>query len=245
MILEEEQQLRIDLAAAFRWSARLNYHEGVANHFSVATSEDGKKFLLNPMAQHFSRIRASELLLLDADSPDALSGEKVPEATAWFLHSPIHQQLPQARCILHVHMPYTTTLCCLKTPELLMLNNKACRFYNRIAYDQNYNGMPLDKEEGMRIVQHLKQNKNILFMGNHGVLVVGRTVAEAFDELYYLERVAHIQILALSSQQKLAIIPEQLVAKTHKQWLQYTEFAKAHFKALKEILDEEEPDYKE
>ncbi|MEM9217297.1 MAG: class II aldolase/adducin family protein [Cyanobacteria bacterium P01_F01_bin.150] len=240
----DEQQLRIDLAAAFRWSVRLNYHEGIANHFSVAVSEDGKKFLLNPKAQHFSRLRASELLLLDADNPDAFSGDVVPEATAWYLHSPVHQHLPHARCILHAHIPYVTTLCCLKNKELLMLNNKACRFYKRIAYDTEYNGMPLDKEEGMRVVRKLGQDKSVLFMGNHGVLVIGPTVAEAFDELYYLEKAAQVQILAWSTHQTLDIIPDEIAAKTRQQWLQYTAFAEMHLNELKAILDEEEPDYK-
>ncbi|MBD2607031.1 class II aldolase/adducin family protein [Scytonema hofmannii FACHB-248] len=239
-----EQQLRVDLAAAFRWSARLNYHEGIANHFSVSVSDDGKKFLLNPQARHFSLIRASELLLLDADNPDALSGKNVPEATAWFLHAPIHQHLPHARCIIHVHTPYATTLCCLQNKEILMLNNKACRFYKCIAYDSEYNGMPLDKEEGMRAVRQLEKDKSILFMGNHGILVIGQTVAEAFDELYYLEKVAQIQLLALSSRQKLDIIPDEIAAKTRKQWIQYRDFSLAHLDELKKILDAQEPDYK-
>lgn len=240
----DEQQLRIDLAAAFRWSARLNFHEGIANHFSIAVSEDGKKFLLNPKARHFSQLRASELLLLDADNPDAFSGDVIPEATAWYLHGPVHQHLPHARCILHTHVPYATTLCCLQNKELLMLNNKACRFYNRIAYDSTYNGMPLDKEEGMRVVRKLGRDKSVLFMGNHGVLVIGETVAAAFDELYYLEKAAQIQVLAWSTQQTLDVIPDEIATKTRQQWLQYSAFATFHFDELKAILDKEESDYK-
>ena len=146
-----EQPARIDLAAAFRWAARLNLHEAIANHFSVALSDDGRQFLLNPNGSHFSRIRASDLLLLDIDKPETFAGDNAPDPTAWYLHAGLHQRLPQARCILHTHMPNTTALCCLKDFEFLMLDQNACRFYQRIAYDRNYSGMALEASEGERV----------------------------------------------------------------------------------------------
>jgi ribulose-5-phosphate 4-epimerase/fuculose-1-phosphate aldolase len=239
-----EAQARIDLAAAFRWAVRLNMHEATANHFSLALSEDGKQFLLNPRGRHFSRVRASELLLLDADNPQAIRGENAPDPTAWYLHAHLHQHLPQARCILHTHMSYTTTLACLQDFNFLMLDQNACRFYGRIAYDRDYNGMALDDQEGERVAHLLGENKSVLFMGNHGVIVVGPSVAEAFDELYYLERAAQVQVMALSTRQSLALIPDAVAAVACKQWLEYPQFSELHFNALKEILDEEEPTYK-
>lgn len=244
MVLTEEQA-RIDLAAAFRLANRLHFNEGVSNHFSLAVSKDGKQFLLNQQGVHFSRVKASDLLLLDADNPNALIGEKVPEATAWYLHGTLHQVLPQARCILHTHMPYITTLACLEEPEIIMINQNACRFYNSVVYDKSYDGAALNKDEGHRVASLLGKDKKVLVLGNHGVMVVGNTVAEAFDELYYLERVAQVQVLALSTQRKIAIIPQDVAIKTHYQWLNaLPEFSHMHFKALKEILNEEEPDYR-
>ena len=237
-------QARIDLAAAFRWAVRLNMHEATANHFSLAVAEDNKQFLLNPRGRHFSRVRASELLLLDADNPNTITGENAPDATAWYLHAHLHQHLPQARCILHTHMPYTTALACLQGFEFLMLDQNACRFYGRIAYDRGYNGMALDDSEGERVAQLLGDSKSVLFMGNHGVIVVGPSVAAAFDELYYLERAAQVQIMALSTRQPLAVIPEAVAALACEQWLEYPQFSELHFNALKEILDEEEPTYR-
>ena len=237
-------QARIDLAAAFRWAVRLNMHEATANHFSLAVAEDNKQFLLNPRGRHFSRVRASELLLLDADNPNTITGENAPDATAWYLHAHLHQHLPQARCILHTHMPYTTALACLQGFEFLMLDQNACRFYGRIAYDRGYNGMALDDSEGERVAQLLGDSKSVLFMGNHGVIVVGPSVAAAFDELYYLERAAQVQIMALSTRQPLAVIPEAVAAVACEQWLEYPQFSELHFNALKEILDEEEPTYR-
>ncbi|MCE7984554.1 MAG: aldolase [Caldilinea sp. CFX5] len=243
-IVSTETQGRIDLAAAFRWAVRLNMHEATANHFSLAVSADGKQFLLNPRGRHFSRVRANELLLLDADNPQAIQGENAPDPTAWYLHAHLHQHLPQARCILHTHMPYTTTLACLQDFEFLMLDQNACRFYGRIAYDRDYNGMALDDREGERVAHLLGDNKSVLFMGNHGVIVVGPSVAEAFDELYYLERAAQVQVMALSTRQSLALIPDAVAAVACEQWLEYPQFSELHFAALKEILDEEEPTYK-
>ncbi len=238
-------QARIDLAAAFRWTARLHWHESIANHFSVAVSDDGNRFLLNPNGRHFSRIRASELLLLDARDPAAAEGPNAPDPTAWHLHAQLHQRVPRARCILHTHMPNATALCCLKDFEFLMLDQDACRYHRRIAYDRDYSGMALEASEGARVAGLLGEDRNVLFMGNHGVLVIGATIAEAFDELYYLERAAAVQILALSSGRPLALIPDAVAAKTCAQWFSYpTEFSELHFRALKEILDEEEPSYK-
>ena len=242
--ISNEVRARLDLAAALRWAARLNLHEATANHFSVAVAADGKQFLLNPRGRHFSRVRASELLLLDADNSDTIRGENAPDSTAWYLHAHLHQYLPQARCILHTHMPYTTALACLQDFEFLMLDQNACRFYGRIAYDRNYNGMALDDTEGERVAHLLGADKSVLFMGNHGVIVVGPSVAEAFDELYYLEKAAQVQVLALSTRQELALIPDAVAAKACEQWLEYPQFSELHFTALKEILDEEEPSYR-
>ena len=104
-----ETQARIDLAAAFRWAARWDMHESIANHFSVAVSDDGARFLLNPVGSHFSRLRASELLLIDSRQPASWAGANAPDPTAWNLHAELHRQLPQARCILHTHMHYATS----------------------------------------------------------------------------------------------------------------------------------------
>ena len=239
-----EAQTRIDLAAAFRWAARLDMHESIANHFSATVSDDGKRFLLNPVGRHFSRVRASELLLLDARNPDVLQGAQAPDPTAWYLHAELHQRLPRARCILHTHMANSTALCCLKDFEFLMLDQNACRFHQRIAYDRDYSGMALDASEGERVARLLGPGKSVLFMGNHGVIVVGASVAQAFDQLYYLEKAAAVQLLALSTGRTLALIPDAVAALACAQWNNYpTRFSELHFEEIKQILNQQEPDY--
>ncbi|MFM8942851.1 MAG: class II aldolase/adducin family protein [Acidimicrobiaceae bacterium] len=244
--MTREQQARLDLAVAFRWAARLNLHEAVANHFSVAVSDDGQKFLINPAGRHFSQIRASDLLLVDMNEADfGISQSQVVDPTAMNLHGQIHKLVPDARCVLHTHMPNATALACLRDFEFLMLDQNACRFHNRIAYDRDYAGMALEVSEGERVAKLLGRSRSVLFLANHGVIVVGKTVAEAFDELYYLEKASQLQVLALSTGRELELIPNETASMVCKQWLEYPNAAEYHFAALTEILDQESRDFRD
>lgn len=239
---DAERQGRVDLAAAFRWAARLGFHESIANHFSLAVSPDGGKFLLNPRGRHFSKVRASELLLLDGDTNEVLGGEGPPDQTAWYIHSRLHKRVPHARCILHVHSRYATALASIKGGRLLPIDQNSARFHDRVAYDDTYNGFALDDEEGDRMCGALG-NKSIMLMANHGVTVVAGSVAEAFDELYYFERSCETLILAMSTGKELNVLPDDVARRTAQQWQDYPDFAEMHFAELKRILDEEEPAY--
>jgi ribulose-5-phosphate 4-epimerase/fuculose-1-phosphate aldolase len=238
-----EREGRADLAAAFRWAARLGYHEAVANHFSLAMSPDGSKFLLNPRWRHFSRVKASELLLLDADTKAVLAGEGPPDPTAWYIHSRLHMRLPHARCVLHCHSRYATVLASLKGVRMLPVDQNTARFYDRVAYDDTFNGFALDDAEGDRICAALG-NKSIMVMANHGVTVAAASVAEAFDNLYYFERSCETFILALSTGKELNVLPDEVARRTAQQWQDYGDYSRLHFAELRRILDEEEPSYK-
>ena len=146
-----ERELREDLAAAFQWTARLNMHEGVANHFSVAVDPAGSRFLINPRGMHFSRAGAGDLVVVDSGRLDDDPIGHGVDPTAWVLHGHLHARVPRARCVLHTHMPYATALTCLRDFEFLMLDQNACRFHGRIAYDRDYAGMALDPSEGERV----------------------------------------------------------------------------------------------
>ena len=237
-----EAVARRHLAAAFRWTARLNMHQAVANHFSAAVSDDGSKFLLNPVGRHFSRVKASDLLLLDATLAGTAAADPAADRTAWYLHAHLHQRVPRARAVLHTHMPYATALACLADFKFLMLDQNASRFHNRIGYDRDYAGMFVDDSEGERVARLLGDNNSVLFLGNHGVLVIGETVADAFDELYYLEQACRVQVLALSTGRPLWVLEDEVAALTCKQWLECTG-ADAHFGELLAILDADDPEY--
>ena len=243
--MDTEQSARRDLAVAFRWAAKLEMHEATANHFSLAISDDGQEFLINPAGRHFSLVQASDLVLVDLNAKNfGIAESQLVDPTAINLHGQLHKLLPHAKCILHTHMPYATSLACLRDFEFLMLDQNACRFYQRIAYDRDYAGMALEQSEGERVARVLGKSKSVLFLANHGVIVVGNSVAEAFDELYYLEKAAQLQVLALSTGRELLIIEDEIAALVCKQWLEYPKSAEHHFAALIEILDQQSPEYK-
>lgn len=235
-------QARVDLACAFRWTARLGMHEAVANHFSMAVSDDGGQFLINPNGRHFSRIRASELLLVDAHDAGAATGPDAPDITARALHGAIHRTVPAARCILHTHSKYATVLACLEDPVLPPLEQNAMRFFERVAIDSGFDGMGLG-DEAERVARVLGEMP-ILLLGNHGLMVAAGSVAQAFDDLYYFERACELYITALSTGKPLRAVSAAVARKTARQWQEYPDFAQNHFTALKEILDQEEPDYR-
>jgi ribulose-5-phosphate 4-epimerase/fuculose-1-phosphate aldolase len=237
-----EWQMRVDLAAAFRLAAEFNWHEAVANHFSLAVSPDGKTFLMNPRWRHFSRIRASDLLLLDAEDDAAMAGPDAPDPSAWYIHGRIHRALPQARCILHLHSPYATAISALAEPEIKPIDQNTARYYNRVAYDMNYGGIADSAAEGDRLAAALG-NGSTLMMGQHGILVVGKTVADAFDRLYYLERACQTLVLAYSTGQPLNIMSDELAEATARDWEDYPDMAQAHFDELKQGLDIKDASY--
>lgn len=234
-------QQRIDLAAAFRWTARLNMHEGIANHFSLAVSDDGSRFLLNPYGRHFSKMRASDLLLVDAKDPAMAERDDI-DPTAWCIHGAMHRNNLGARCIMHVHSKYATALASLKDSSMPPIDQNTMRFYNRIAIDDGFDGMGMG-EEAERLATVLG-NKRLVIMGNHGVMVVGDTVAKVFDELFYFERAAETLITALSTGRELRIASHEVAEKTARQFEDYPGFAERHLAALKDILDSDEPDYR-
>ncbi len=240
---EDHWQERCDLAAAFRWTARLNMHEAVANHFSLAVSDEGRKFLINPDCRHFSKIRASELLLLDADDPDTMQRPDAPDPTAWHIHGRMHARLPQARCVLHAHPKYATVLASLKDSTIYPIDQTTARFFEGVALDDGYAGLALSDEEGDRLAAKLG-NRTVLMMGNHGVMVAGETVGQAFDCLYFLERAAETMVTAYMTGQPLRIIPDDIARRTARQWAEYPGYGEKHLAELKRILDEEEPDYR-
>jgi ribulose-5-phosphate 4-epimerase/fuculose-1-phosphate aldolase len=230
--------LRLDLACALRWAARYGLHEGVCNHFSVRLPGMQERFLINPQGLHWSEICASDLLVVDADG-QVLDGRHTVEPTAFFIHSRIHLALPSAACVMHTHMPYATALAVGADARLEWASQNALRFHGRVAYEEAYNGLALDDSEGARLAGKLK-DADVLFLANHGIIVRGAGVAQAFDDLYYLERACMVQVLALSMGRGLRRVPEEVAIHTARQMRAESQQARLHFDALKRILDREE-----
>ena len=237
---------RVDLAAAFRWTARLNLHEAVANHFSLAINDDGTRFLMNPNQMHFSRIRASDLIVVDANDPETLEGPDAPDPTAWGLHGGLHRHCPHARCAMHVHSIHATVLASLADSNLPPIDQNCATFYNRYVIDSDYGGLAME-EEGTRCAGMLNDapQAKVMIMGNHGVLVIGSSVADTFNRLYYFERAAETYIKALWTGRPLRVLSHEIAEKTARELEAYPEQDTSHFDELKAILDDEDPGYRD
>jgi ribulose-5-phosphate 4-epimerase/fuculose-1-phosphate aldolase len=229
---------RVELAACFQLAARHGLEEGICNHFSALVPGHDDLFFVNPYGYAFAEITASRLLVCDFDG-HVVTGEGRPEASAFFIHARLHQLQPRVRVALHTHMPNATALSLLQGPPLLWLGQTALKFYGRTAVDEQYNGLALDNSEGTRIAQTLG-DADILFLKNHGVMVTGPNVAEAWDDLYYLERAAQVQLKAMSTGRALQQIAPEVAQRTSQQIrLGDPASARAHLDSMLRILREQ------
>ena len=228
--------LRRELAAALRLAEKFGYSEGICNHFSVAVPGPNEQYLINPYGIHWSEMLPEHLLLIDGDGR-VLEGDGEVEATARHIHVAGHRANPRHACILHVHMPFATSLTMVQGGRLEMAHQTAARFHGRVAY-QSFNGIALDEKEGARIatVQKDAPGADVLFLAHHGITVGGPTIAFAFDDLYYLERACKQQVLAMSMGRPLQIMPDDQVRETARQYMQLIDFqATKHFQALMRV----------
>ncbi len=241
-----ERQARIDLAACHRLAVRFGLHEGIDNHMTMVVPGHADRFYLAPFGLHWSEVRAGDFMEIGFDG-QLLSGPGPVEDTALFIHMPVHRLAPKARCVLHTHMPYATALGMLDDPRLQMAVQSALIFFDDISYDAEYNGLAFSQAEGERMARALGE-KSVLMLRNHGVLVIGESVPQAFERLYFLERAAQAQVIALSTGRALRPIPDEVVRATVAQFdsgaaVGGRDRAELHFAALKRLLDRNEPDY--
>ena len=226
-------ELRRELAAALRLAEKMSFHEGICNHFSLVVPGDTERYLINSYGVYWGETRPDQLLLIDGDG-NVLEGDGEVEATARNIHIAGHRANPRHQCILHVHMPYATSITMVEGGRLEMAHQTATRFFGRMAH-HGFGGVALDADEGERIAEAQKKNPkaDVFFLDHHGVTVGGPSVAVAFDDLYYLERACRQQIIAESSGKPLKIIPDALVRETSRQIMQQLEWSAAkHFSAL-------------
>ncbi len=203
------KQLREDLALALRAAAHHGLGEGICNHFSVELPDSSGRFLINPRGLLWSEIQADDIVMID-ERGARLAGHHDVEPTAMYIHAAIHR-LDGKSCVLHTHMPHATALT-LTTQRALdtTLSQNAMRFHGRIAIDENYNGVALSHAEGERMA-NVMQSADIVFLGNHGVIICGPSIAYAYDDLYYLERACMVEVLAARSGATLAPVNRALV----------------------------------
>ncbi|KTT59863.1 hypothetical protein SB8_02435 [Pseudomonas oryzihabitans] len=236
------RQARIDLAACFRMAARLGLGEGICNHFSFVVPGHDDLFLVNPYGLAFAEVTASSLLICDF-AGGVVAGAGAPEATAFYIHAQLHRLNPQARAAFHTHMPNATALCLLEGEPFVWAGQTALKFYDRLSVDEDYNGLALDYAEGERIAR-AAGDAAVVLLKNHGPLVLGPSIAEAWDDLYYLERAAEVQLKAMASGRPLLPVAPAIAQAACQQMLQgNAESARLHLESVKRQLLRLEPDY--
>ena len=239
----ERSEILNDLAAAFRWTAKLNMHEGIANHFSACVP-GSSNFYVNGSGMHFSTIKSSDLILVEQNKIEELKKKPdLVDPTAINIHGAIHKKVPHAKCILHVHSKYATALSVLKNPTLPPIDQNTMRFYNRVAVYDDFGGLGFE-EESEKMANSIG-NHSTLLLANHGILTAAPTIAQAFDDLFYFEKACETYLTALSTGKELNIASNEIAEKTAQDWENYsTDMAGLHLKAIRSILDTEDPSYK-
>lgn len=242
-----EWRMRVDLAAAHRLACLHGFSEGIFNHLTCSVPGKSDRYLQVPFGLHWSEITASCFLEVGYDGK-VLKGEGEAELSGYCIHAPIHRLIADAVCVMHTHMPFASALSRLEDPTIKPIGQTECGLMQHVVYDQHYPGPAFDPAEGERLAGILG-DKRVMIMANHGVLTVGGSVAEAYDRLYYLERVAQVQLYAMWTGQKLKPLPQPIVEQTMRtiggpiyggkpHW-------EHHFAALKRLLDRREPEYRD
>jgi ribulose-5-phosphate 4-epimerase/fuculose-1-phosphate aldolase len=242
--VEALAEARVHLAAAHRLAVLHELEEGIDNHFTMTVPGRDGHYLILPYGRHWSEARASELIVFD-EQGRVLEGSGTLELSAQCIHAPIHR-ITGARVVMHTHQTWAMALNMLEDNRLLPASQTAAFFDGQIAYDDDYTGLAATLEEGERLARAMG-TRPIVFMKNHGVIVTGETVAQAYRRLYRLERVSRNQILALGTGRPLAVLSQEIVAR-----VQAPNSADRHprpererlfFEAMLRLLDRELPGY--
>lgn len=207
-VTEAEWEARQQLAACYRVFDMLGWSEMIYNHITLKVPGEDGAFLINPFGLHFSEVKASNLVKIDLDG-NKLDDSPYPVNKAGFVqHSLFHRHLPDAHCIMHTH---TTAGMAVSSVEggLQPTNFYACNFAGQIAY-HDFEGVTVREEEGQRLLTNLG-DKRVMLLRNHGILVMGRALPEAFIKHWMMQRACEIQV-ATASMGKPIVVADEVVA---------------------------------
>jgi ribulose-5-phosphate 4-epimerase/fuculose-1-phosphate aldolase len=209
----EEWQIRCDLAALYRLVAHHRMTDLIFTHISAKLPGDDETFLINPYGMLFSEIRASDLIRIDIDGnvvDDRFESPYGVNQAGFVIHSAIHRARHDVMCVLHTHTAAGVAVSAQKE-GLMPISQHALKFYDHLGYHR-YEGIALDLDEQQRLVADLGPHRAMI-LENHGLLVCGRTIPEAFDHIFYLERACQIQIAACSKGAEHINVPDEAVCR--------------------------------
>jgi ribulose-5-phosphate 4-epimerase/fuculose-1-phosphate aldolase len=244
-INEAERELRVELAACYRAMVLLGMTDLVWTHISARVPGPKDHFLINKFGLSFDEVTASNLVKCDLNGNivDGKANEVNP--AGFTIHSAIHASRPDAKCVIHTHTKAGIAVSCLKR-GLLPLSQMALQFYKRIAYHP-YEGVALDLSERARLIEDLGPTVKAMVLRNHGLLTLGETIPEAFQQMFYLNRACEIQLAVLSAGEEIVELSEAVCEHTACQFEAAADGGgrgDLEFKALRRLLDRTTPDYK-
>jgi ribulose-5-phosphate 4-epimerase/fuculose-1-phosphate aldolase len=239
-------EAKVQLAAALRLATLHDLEEGIDNHFTVTVPGREGQYLILPFGLHWSEARASDMVVFD-EKGATLEGTGKVELSAYCIHAPIHR-ITGAKVVLHTHQTWAVALNMLKDNRLLPASQTAAFMCRDIAYDDHYEGTADFPTEGERLAAAMG-DKTIVFMKNHGVLVTGATIAQAYRRLYKLERVCRAQVLAMSTGKPLQVLSDDVIDKVLQPAPLEThgpeERERLFFEAMMRVVDRELPGYRD
>ncbi|MEP7046234.1 MAG: class II aldolase/adducin family protein [Ilumatobacteraceae bacterium] len=224
-----------ELAAAFRAAAYYGYNEGIDNHFSLAVPGHDDLFLLNRYGPHWSEITEDDILTIDFEGR-VVDGEGEWETSAFMIHRGCHQARPSARAVFHTHMPFATALSLTVGGFDTKLSQNSMLFHGRVA-NLAYGGLVDAVTEGMRFGEVIGDEITVVMLSNHGVMVIGEDIADAWQKLYFFERASQVQVLAQSTGQPLVRVSDAIAEHTAAQWLKEAPKAPVQFAAVQRVVD--------
>ena len=231
---------RVDFAAVHRIVVHEDLHEGTWNHFSCKVPGRPGHLFITPGQTHFSRVTASSLVEVGPQGR-SVGGKGRLNVSAWAIHDPIQRARPDIACALHVHGPYSTALASVDGWRLDERGSQnAAVFYENCAYF-GYEGLVTESDEGERMAEALG-DKRVLFLANHGVLVVGDTIEKAMLWLYQLERACMNELLVLQAGRRIRPIPAA-AAKRNADLSVESAGEAGYLEGMKRVLDAEGQDY--
>jgi len=246
-ISESEWHTRCDLAALYRLVAHHRWTDFIYTHISARLPGPEHHFLINKYGVNFHELRASDLVRIDLDGHVVEDSDKTSRdvnAAGFTIHSAIHMARPDLMCVVHTHSSAGIAVSAMRD-GLLPLSQHAMKFYNRIGY-HDYEGIALDLAERTRLVASLGQHKAMI-LRNHGLLVGGTSIAEAFHQIYMLERACAAQVAALSCGRELTIPRDEVCQHASDQFRAF-ENDDAHYAMLWDaalrLIEDGKPDYR-
>lgn len=239
----EEWQARVELAACYRLLAHFRMTDWIYNHISSRVPGSHEHYLINPFGLLYEEVSASNLVKVDIQGQLAEDVALDVNPAAFVIHGAIHQARPEVGCVLHTHTAAGVAVSA-QQHGLLPISQHAFKVYDRIAY-HDFEGIALDTDEQQRLVADIG-SKDVLILRNHGLLTMGRNVAQAFELMFFLEWACQIQIDALAGGSTVIHPSPAVCERTCAQFAGDDSYVQGRdWQALLRLLDRTDPSYKD